>query len=309
VITKIKIIGVGGGGRNAVDNMISANLEGVDFIVVDTNARGLEASLSPVKVQIGSRMTKGLGAGANPDVGCSAVVEDADRISELLSGADMVFVTAGMGGGTGTGGAPAVAKLARECGSLVVGVVTKPFNFEGRKKMEIADAGLERMLENVDALIIIPNQRLLNALDKDVTMKIAFKEADNILLQAVGSISDFINDRGTINLDFNDVKTIMAYAGMALMGTGVASGKNRAVEAALQAIGSPLQEDLNIQCASGIIINFSGSSDMKLHEMCEAAEIILAETNEDTEIITGVMIDDSLQDSIQITIIAVDGRF
>ncbi len=301
---EIKVIGVGGGGGNAVNNMIMSGLEGVDFIVANTDAQALKASQAPVKVQLGSRMTKGLGAGANPDIGSSAALEDADQITELISGSDMVFVTAGMGGGTGTGGAPVVARLARESGALVIGVATKPFNFEGKKKMRIAEAGLEKLRENVDALITIPNQRLLNTVSKDTTAVDAFKTADDVLLQAVRSVSDLINVHGQINLDFQDVKTIMGNTGMALMGTGMASGENRALEAAQLAIASPLLEDLSIQGARGVIINFTAASELTLHEIDEAASLIQEETHEDADVIFGVVLDDSLGDNLRITVIA-----
>lgn len=301
---EIKVIGIGGGGGNAVNNMISSGLEGVDFIVANTDAQDLNASQAPAKVQLGSRMTKGLGAGANPDIGCSAALEDADQISELIDGADMVFVTAGMGGGTGTGGAPVVARLARESGALVIGVATKPFNFEGKKKMRIAEEGLAKLRENVDALITIPNQRLLNTVSKDTTAVDAFRTVDDVLLQAVRSISDLINVHGQINLDFQDVKTVMGNTGMALMGTGMASGESRAMEAAQLAISSPLLEDLSIQGARGIIINFTAASELTLHEMDEAASLIQEETHEDAEVIFGVVLDDSLGDNLRITVIA-----
>ena len=301
---EIKVIGVGGGGGNAVNNMIMSGLEGVDFIVANTDAQDLNASQAPAKVQLGSRMTKGLGAGANPDIGCSAALEDADQISELINGADMVFVTAGMGGGTGTGGAPVVARLARESGALVIGVATKPFNFEGKKKMRIAEEGLAKLRENVDALITIPNQRLLNTVSKDTTAVDAFKTVDDVLLQAVRSISDLINVHGQINLDFQDVKTVMGNTGMALMGTGMASGEHRALEAAQLAIASPLLEDLSIQGARGVIINFTAASELTLHEMDEAASLIQEETHEDAEVIFGVVLDDSLGDNLRITVIA-----
>ncbi len=301
---EIKVIGVGGGGGNAVGNMIKSGLEGVDFIVANTDAQDLNASQAPVKVQLGSRMTKGLGAGANPDIGRSAALEDADQISELIGGADMVFVTAGMGGGTGTGGAPVVAQLARESGALVIGVATKPFNFEGKKKMRIAEEGLAKLRENVDALITIPNQRLLNTVGKDTTAVDAFRTVDDVLLQAVRSISDLINVHGQINLDFQDIKTVMGNTGMALMGTGIANGENRAIEAAQSAIASPLLEDLSIQGARGVIINFTAASELTLHEMDQAASLIQEETHEDAEVIFGVVLDDSLGDSLRITVIA-----
>ena len=301
---EIKVVGVGGGGGNAVNNMIMSGLEGVDFIVANTDAQDLKASQAGSKIQLGNRVTKGLGAGANPDIGCSAALEDADQISELIGGADMVFVTAGMGGGTGTGGAPVVARLARESGALVIGVATKPFNFEGKKKMRIAEEGLAKLRENVDALITIPNQRLLNTVSKDTTAVDAFKTVDDVLLQAVRSISDLINVHGQINLDFQDVKTVMGNTGMALMGTGMASGEHRAMEAAQLAIASPLLEDLSIQGARGVIINFTAASELTLHEMDEAASLIQEETHEDAEVIFGVVLDDSLGDNLRVTVIA-----
>ncbi|MBN2706786.1 MAG: cell division protein FtsZ [Deltaproteobacteria bacterium] len=300
----IKVIGVGGGGGNAVNNMIVSGLEGVDFIVANTDAQDLRASKAPSRIQLGGRMTKGLGAGANPEVGRSAAIEDSDRISELLAGADMVFVTAGMGGGTGTGGAPVVAKLAREAGALVIGVATKPFSFEGKKKMRVAEAGLENLRENVDALITIPNQRLMNTVSKETTAVEAFKKVDDVLLQAVRSISDLINVRGQINLDFQDVKTVMQKTGMALMGTGMASGENRATEAAQKAIASPLLEDLSIQGARGVIINIAAANEVTLHEIGEAASMIQEEAHEDAEVIFGVVLDDSLGDNLRVTVIA-----
>lgn len=300
----IKVVGVGGGGGNAVNNMIVSGLEGVDFIVANTDSQDLNASQASSKIQLGSRMTKGLGAGANPDIGRSAALEDAEQISELISGADMVFVTAGMGGGTGTGGAPVVAQLAREAGALVIGVATKPFSFEGKKKMRVAEAGLDKLRENVDALITIPNQRLLNMVCKDTTVVDAFKKADDVLLQAVRSISDLINVHGQINLDFQDVKTVMGNTGMALMGTGMASGENRATEAAQKAIASPLLEDLSIQGARGVIINFAAANEVTLHELSEAADLIQEEAHEDAEVIWGVVIDDSLGENLRVTVIA-----
>ena len=300
----IKVIGVGGGGGNAVNNMIMTGLEGVDFIVANTDAQDLNASQATSRVQLGGRMTKGLGAGANPDVGRSAALEDAEHISELLSGADMVFVTAGMGGGTGTGGAPVVAQLARESGALVIGVATKPFSFEGKKKMRVAEAGLDKLRENVDALITIPNQRLLNMVAKDTTVVEAFKKADDVLLQAVRSISDLINVHGQINLDFQDVKTVMGNTGMALMGTGMASGENRAIEAAQKAIASPLLEDLSIQGAQGVIINFAAGNEVTLHEISEAADLIQEEADEEAEVIWGVVLDDTLGENLRVTVIA-----
>ncbi len=301
---EIKVIGVGGGGGNAVNNMIASGLEGVDFIVANTDSQDLNASKAPSRIQLGGRMTKGLGAGANPDVGRSAAIEDGDQISELLAGADMVFVTAGMGGGTGTGGAPVVAQLAREAGALVVGVATKPFSFEGKKKMRVAEEGLEKLRENVDALITIPNQRLFNTVCKETTAVDAFKTVDDVLLQAVRSISDLINVHGQINLDFQDIKTVMEKTGMALMGTGMASGENRALEAAQKAIASPLLEDLSIQGARGVIINIAAATEVTLHEIGEAATMIQEEAHDDAEVITGVVLDDSLGGNLRVTVIA-----
>ena len=300
----IKVVGVGGGGGNAVDNMIVSGLEGVDFIVANTDAQDLNASKATYRIQLGARMTKGLGAGANPEVGRTAAMEDADRISELVAGADMVFVTAGMGGGTGTGGAPVIAKLAKDAGALVIGVVTKPFSFEGRKKMRVAEEGLDKLRESVDALITIPNQRLLNTVCKDTTVVEAFRMADDILLQAVRSISDLINVHGQINLDFQDVKTVMGNTGMALMGTGMASGENRSVEAAQRAIASPLLEDLSIQGARGVIINIAAATEVTLHEINAAATMIQEEAHEDAEVIWGVVLDDSLGENLRVTVIA-----
>lgn len=302
--TDIKVVGVGGGGGNAVNNMIISGLEGVDFIVANTDAQDLNASKAPYRVQLGSRMTKGLGAGANPDIGRSAAIEDGDQISELLSGSDMVFVTAGMGGGTGTGGAPVVAQLAREAGALVIGVATKPFSFEGKKKMRVAETGLESLREHVDALITIPNQRLFNTVDKETTAVDAFKKVDDVLLHAVRSISELINVHGHMNLDFQDIKTVMEKTGLALMGTGMANGENRAVEAAQLAISSPLLEDLSIQGARGVIINIAAATQLTLHEIGDAASMIEEEVHDDAEVITGFVIDDSLGENLRVTVIA-----
>ncbi|RLB71373.1 MAG: cell division protein FtsZ [Deltaproteobacteria bacterium] len=300
----IKVIGVGGGGSNAVNSMINAQVQGVDFIVANTDAQALEASPSPIKLQLGSRLTRGLGAGANPDIGRNATIEDTEKISELLNGADMVFITAGMGGGTGTGGAPVVAKLAKEFGALAVAVVTKPFIFEGRKRMRHAEEGLEELRENVDALITIPNQRLLNIVGKNTSMVEAFQKADEVLVQAVRSISDLINVHGLINLDFQDVKTVMTNTGLALMGTGIASGENRAIEAAHRAIASPLLEDISIQGAKGILINISAGSSLTLFEVNEASSLVQEEAHEDANIIFGAVLDESMGDDVRVTVIA-----
>ncbi|MEA3241735.1 MAG: cell division protein FtsZ [Pseudomonadota bacterium] len=300
----IKVIGVGGGGSNAVNSMINSQVQGVDFVAANTDAQALEASTAAIKLQLGSRLTRGLGAGANPDIGRNATTEDTEKISELLDGADMVFITAGMGGGTGTGGAPVVAKLAREIGALAVAVVTKPFIFEGRKRMRHAEEGLEELRENVDALITIPNQRLLNIVGKNTSMVEAFQSADEVLVQAVRSISDLINVHGLINLDFQDVKTVMTNTGLALMGTGIAGGENRAVEAAHRAIASPLLEDISIQGAKGILINISAGSSLSLFEVNEASSLIQEEAHEDANIIFGAVLDESMGDDIRVTVIA-----
>ena len=301
---RIKVIGIGGGGGNAINTMIGANLTGVDFMVANTDAQSLEKSQAPVRIQLGAMVTKGLGAGANPDVGRRAALEDQEKIKEYLSGADMIFITAGMGGGTGTGGAPVIARLAREVGALTVGVVTKPFIFEGKKRMRQSEEGIEELKANVDTLIVIPNQRLLSIAAKTTTMLEAFHKADDVLLQAVRGISDLIITPGLINLDFADVRTVMAEMGLALMGAASASGENRAVEAAQKAISSPLLEDISIQGARGVLINITGGADLCLHEVNEAASMIQEEAHDDANIIFGAVIDESITDEIRITVIA-----
>jgi cell division protein FtsZ len=301
---RIKVIGIGGGGGNAVNTMIGSKFTGVDFIVANTDAQSLDASPAPVKVQLGATVTKGLGAGANPEIGRRAALEDEETIKEYFAGSDMIFITAGMGGGTGTGGAPVVARLAREAGALTVGVVTKPFIFEGRKRMRQAEEGIEHLKENVDTLIVIPNQRLLSIAAKTTTMLEAFHRADDVLLQAVRGISDLIITPGLINLDFADIRTVMAEMGLALMGAASASGENRAIEAAQKAISSPLLEDISIQGARGLLINITGGPDLCLHEVNEAASMIQEEAHEDANIIFGSVIDESMSDEIRITVIA-----
>jgi cell division protein FtsZ len=301
---RIKVIGIGGGGGNAVNTMIGASLSGVDFMVANTDAQSLEKSQAPVRIQLGAMVTKGLGAGANPDVGRRAALEDQEKIKEYLSGADMIFITAGMGGGTGTGGAPVIARLAREVGALTVGVVTKPFIFEGKKRMRQSEEGIEELKANVDTLIVIPNQRLLSIAAKTTTMLEAFHKADDVLLQAVRGISDLIITPGLINLDFADVRTVMAEMGLALMGAASASGENRAIEAAQKAISSPLLEDISIQGARGVLINITGGADLCLHEVNEAASMIQEEAHDDANIIFGAVIDDTITDEIRITVIA-----
>jgi cell division protein FtsZ len=301
---KIKVIGIGGSGCNAVNTMIKMGLQGVDFITANTDIQALNASLAPTKIAIGQDVTRGLGAGANPEVGRKAALEDYAKIQELISGADMVFITAGMGGGTGTGAAPIVAKIAKEAGALTVGVVTKPFLFEGRKRMRHAEEGLLGLRENVDSLIMIPNQRLLQVSGAKLSMIDAFKKADEVLLNAVQGISDLINCTGHINCDFADVRTIMNNRGMALMGIGHAKGEHRAVEAATNAISSPLLEDVSINGATGIIINITGGSDLSIHEVNEATTLIMEAAHPDAEIIFGTVIDDTMSDAVKITVIA-----
>jgi cell division protein FtsZ len=301
---RIKVIGIGGGGGNAVNTMIGSKFTGVDFIVANTDAQSLDASRALVKIQLGATVTKGLGAGANPEIGRRAALEDEEILKEYLAGSDMIFITAGMGGGTGTGGAPVVARLAREAGALTVGVVTKPFLFEGKKRMRQAEQGIEYLKENVDTLIVIPNQRLLSIAAKTTTMLDAFHRADDVLLQAVRGISDLIITPGLINLDFADIRTVMAEMGLALMGAASASGENRAIEAAQKAISSPLLEDISIQGARGVLINITGGPDLCLHEVNEAASMIQEEAHDDANIIFGSVIDDSMTDEIRITVIA-----
>ena len=301
---RIKVVGVGGGGGNAVNTMIAAGLAGVDFITCNTDAQALRANLAPTKLQIGQEVTKGLGAGGVPDVGRKAATEDLERLRECLEGSDMVFITAGMGGGTGTGGAPIIARLAKEIGALTVGVVTKPFLFEGKKRGRQAEEGMRELKANVDTLIAIPNQRLLAVAGRNMSILETFKKADDVLLQAVRGISDLITVHGLINLDFNDVRTIMSEMGMALMGAAVASGEDRAVEAAQKAISSPLLEDVSIQGARGVLINITGGPDLTIHEVNEAATLIQEEADDEANIIFGAVIDDSLSDQIRITVIA-----
>jgi cell division protein FtsZ len=304
---RIKVVGVGGGGGNAVNRMISAKLEGVEFIVANTDAQALGTSAAPVKIQIGAKLTKGLGAGANPDIGRQAAIEDTDKLCEKLEGADMVFVTAGLGGGTGSGAAPVVASLASQLGSLVVAVVTKPFPFEGKRRMRQAERGINELAQSVDTLLIIPNERLL-ILDKSTSFFEAFKLADDILRQGVQGISDIITIPGIINRDFADVKAVMKGMGYALMGTAVATGPDRARRAAELAINSPLLEDTNIAGARGILINITGSSDLRLHEVHEASTIIQERAHEDANIIFGAVLNEEMGESMKITVIATGFR-
>ncbi len=301
---RIKVIGVGGGGGNAVNRMIQAGIKGIEFMVANTDVQAMRNSLAPVKLQIGGKLTKGLGAGANPEIGKQAALEDTDRILEALSGADMIFITTGMGGGTGTGAAPIIASLAAELGALTVAVVTKPFGFEGKRRRIQAEQGIRSLRETVDTLITIPNERLLNFVERATSLNEAFTIADDILRQAVQGISDLITVPGEINLDFADVKTIMHGMGMALMGTGVSSGEHRAVEAAQRAISSPLLEEASIEGAKGVLINITGGSDMTLFEVHEAASIIQEAADEEANIIFGTVIDPRMKDEIKVTVIA-----
>lgn len=304
---KIKVIGVGGGGGNAVNRMIEAKVEGVEFIVANTDAQALRSSKAPIKLQLGMKLTSGLGAGANPDVGRRAAIEDSEKIIEALEGADMVFVTAGLGGGTGTGAAPVIASLASEMGALTVAVITRPFAFEGKRRLLQADRGVEELLESVDTMIVIPNERLLNVA-KDAGFFESFRIADDVLRQGVQGISDIITIPGIINRDFADVKTTMAGMGYAVMGTAHRSGPNRATEAAHAAMSSPLLEEGAIDGARGILINISGSSTLKLSEVNEASTIIQNSAHEDANIIFGAVLDESLGDEIKITVIATGFR-
>jgi len=299
----IKVIGVGGGGNNAVNRMIEHGVEGVEFIAVNTDAQALNLSTAEVKLQIGTKLTRGLGAGANPEVGKKAADESKEQIEEALRGADMVFVTAGMGGGTGTGAAPVIAQIARDLGALTVGVVTRPFTFEGRKRQTQAIGGITSMKESVDTLIVIPNDKLLEIVDKNTPMLEAFREADNVLRQGVQGISDLIAVPGLINLDFADVKTIMSNKGSALMGIGVSTGENRASEAAKKAISSPLLET-SIDGAKGVLMNITGGSNLSLFEVQEAADIVASASDEDVNMIFGSVINDNLKDEIIVTVIA-----
>lgn len=301
---KIKVIGVGGGGCNAVNTMIRSGLTGVEYIVANTDSQALAANLAGTKIQLGGNVTKGLGAGANPEVGRKAAIEDYEKLSEVLDGADMVFVTAGMGGGTGTGAAPVIAKLAREMGALTVGVVTKPFIFEGKKRSRQADEGIRSLEESVDSLICIPNQRLLQLAGENLSLVDTFKAADEVLLNAVQGISDLINNTGLINADFADVSTVMTNKGLSLMGTGSATGTDRALVAARQAISSPLLEDVSIEGATGIIINITGNGSLTTHETNQAVTLIMEAADEDAEIIFGTVIDDSMGEEIKVTVIA-----
>jgi cell division protein FtsZ len=301
---RIKVVGVGGGGGNALNTMISSDLEGVEFIAANTDAQALPNNLAPLKIQLGTQLTKGLGAGGNPEVGRKSALEDVQRIQEALAGADMVFVTAGMGGGTGTGAAPIVAQIARDMGALTVAVVTKPFNFEGKRRHKNAENGIQELGAAVDTIITIPNQKLLTLAGDDMSMLEAFQRADDVLLQAVRGISDLIVHPGLINVDFADVKTIMCQMGRALMGTGYGKGQNRASDAARMAIASPLLDDVSVNGATGILLNFTAGPDVRLSEIEAAASLVQETAHEDANIIFGVVTDSTMGDMVKVTVIA-----
>lgn len=302
----IKVVGVGGGGGNAVTHMLRHHVEGVDFIVANTDAQALKKVEAKSVLQLGSELTKGLGAGANPEVGRQAALEDRERIAELLSGSDMVFIAAGMGGGTGTGGAPVIAEVARELGILTVAVVTKPFPFEGRKRMAIAEEGIRALSEQVDSLITIPNEKLLSALGKNTSLLQAFSEANNVLLGAVQGIADLITRPGMINVDFADVRTVMSEKGMAMMGSGVASGENRALEATEKAIKSPLLEDIDLRDARGILVNISAGSDFSIGEFTAVGDLLNQFSSEHSTVVIGTSIDPEMDegDEVKVTVVA-----
>ncbi|GAJ99636.1 cell division protein FtsZ [Geomicrobium sp. JCM 19055] len=302
-LAQIKVIGVGGGGSNAVNRMIENGLQGVEFIAVNTDAQALQLSQAETKLQLGGKLTRGLGAGANPDIGKKAAEESKEQLEECLTGADMVFITAGMGGGTGTGAAPVIAEVAKEIGALTVGVVTRPFSFEGKKRSTHAKDGIEALKEKVDTLIVIPNDRLLEIVDKNTPMLEAFREADNVLRQGVQGISDLIATPGLINLDFADVKTVMSEKGSALMGIGIATGENRAAEAAKKAISSPLLET-SVDGAQGVLMNITGGSNLSLFEVHEAAEIVSDASDPEVNMIFGSVINENLKEEIVVTVIA-----
>ncbi len=301
---KMRVVGVGGAGGNALNCMIGAGLQNVDFVAINTDSQALQQNGAPRRIQIGREVTRGLGAGANPEMGRQAVAENREEIREILDGADMVFITAGMGGGTGTGAAPTVAQIAKEVGALTVGIVTKPFAFEGKKRASQAERGVAELKEHVDTLIVIPNQRLISIVDRSTTLIDAFKLADNILLQATKGISDLIAVPGMVNVDFADVRTVMAQMGDALMGVGTAEGEHRAVEAAQKAISSPLLEDVSIAGARAILINISGGEDLALHDVSDATQTVYDAAGEDAEVIFGAVVDKNLTGMLRVTVIA-----
>ncbi len=300
----IKVVGVGGGGGNAVNHMVSSNVDGVDFICANTDAQALKSLGARSVIQLGTALTKGLGAGANPEIGRQAALDDRDRILEVLEGADMVFITAGMGGGTGTGAAPVIAEIAKEAGILTVAVVTKPFAFEGKRRKELAEKGIDELSQFVDSLITIPNEKLLPVLGRDVSLVKAFAAANDVLLGAVQGIADLITRPGLINVDFADVRTIMSEMGLAMMGTGVGHGENRAREAAEAAIASPLLEDINLQGARGILVNITGGMDMAIGEFDEVGNVVREFASDDAAVVIGTVIDPDLHDEIRVTVVA-----
>ncbi|MBF0590189.1 MAG: cell division protein FtsZ, partial [Magnetococcales bacterium] len=301
---RIKVIGVGGGGGNAINNMIQSQLEGVEFIVANTDAQALARNLAPTRIQIGESITRGLGAGAKPDVGMKAAEESRERLQECFSGADMVFITAGMGGGTGTGAAPIIASIAKEMGILTVAVVTKPFSFEGNRRLKLAEEGLSLLRQQVDTVITIPNQKLLSVVGKNTSMLDAFRKADDVLQQAVRGITDLITIPGLINVDFADVRTIMDEMGQAMMGAAEASGDTRALDAATHAISSPLLDDVSIHGASGVLINITGGYNLALQEVDEAATVIRDMAHEEANIVFGAVLDESMEESVRVTVVA-----
>ncbi len=301
---RMKVVGVGGGGGNAVNRMVDEDLEGVEFISVNTDAQALKGSKSQVKIQIGKKLTRGLGAGARPEVGRAALEESREEIAKVLEGADLVFVTCGMGGGTGTGGAPLIGEMARELGALTIAIVTKPFLFEGKKRMRQAEAGLEALKATVDTMIVVPNERLLSVVGKGTSFKDALKKADEVLLHATQGISDLIRVTGEVNVDFADVRTIMSNRGTALMGTGFGQGENRAVEAAQEAISSPLLDNISIQGAAGVLINITGGMDLAIDEVTTISSVIQEAAGEEAEIIFGAVHDSSMKEEVRVTVIA-----
>ncbi|MBN1290930.1 MAG: cell division protein FtsZ [Candidatus Latescibacteria bacterium] len=300
----IKVVGVGGAGGNAINRMITSNLKGVEFVAINTDKQALDINQANMKLQIGASLTKGLGAGANPEVGRKAIEEDIDKISELLRGVDMVFVTAGMGGGTGTGASPVVAQIARDAGALTVGVVTKPFLFEGATRQKIAVKGVKDLKDVVDTLIVVPNQRLLSIAERNMPFTEAFRMADDVLFQATKGISDIINVPGIVNVDFMDVRTVMSEMGDAIMGTGTGQGENRGRQAAEQAINSPLLENVSIRGARGVLLNITGGNDMGLYDIDQAAMLIYEEAGDGANIIFGAVIDENIHDEVRVTVIA-----
>ncbi len=300
----IKVIGVGGGGGNAIEHMMSVNIEGVEFVCANTDAQALRKSNARTLLQLGEEITKGLGAGADPEIGRKAAEENRDRIRDVLDGSDMVFITAGMGGGTGTGAAPVFAEIAKQLGILTVAVVTKPFAFEGRKRMEVAEQGTKALAANVDSLITIPNNKLLSVLGKNITLLNAFKAANNVLLGAVQGIAELITRPGLINVDFADVRTVMSEMGMAMMGTGVSTGENRASEAAEAAISSPLLEDIDLNGARGVLVNITAGLDMSIGEFEEVGDVIKSFTSENATVVVGTVIDPEMTDELRVTVVA-----